>query len=159
MSRNLADHVQAVRDWLAINVLRPPQPKEISISDVQFDWHDMKGSFILSLDDKAIEDRFVLMLQMNGKMDYGEPIFHSPLGAPASYAAVELTQSTAEALSQALIQIFPTVRAFGWHTDLQLLIDQRTPLSRRICDQEDFDRKKAAIQSHQFSFKAAVDGK
>ena len=60
---NLEGQLQARNNWLEVNVFRPLQPEGISISDVQFDWHDMSGRFILSLAGKPIEDRFIGFLR------------------------------------------------------------------------------------------------
>jgi hypothetical protein len=147
MSRELVnEHLQEVRQWLRENVRNPDTPNEIEISDVRFDWSRMSGSFTLSLDGSPVLDRFSVWVEITGRVTFAPPMFVSPLGAPASYAAVNLTQRTEEGILQALQEIFPKVRPYGWHKDIDLIIDATTPFQRRILDQADFDAKKSKLE-------------
>jgi hypothetical protein len=76
---------------------------------------------------------------------FSPPMFHSPLGAPASYAAIDLDERTNKAILRALEQVFPRVRAFGWHKDLDLIIDGFSPFEERVIDQLDFEKMRMAL--------------
>ena len=42
--------------WLKENVLAPPRPSRICITDVTMEWLKMRGSFSLALDGVPLED-------------------------------------------------------------------------------------------------------
>ena len=154
---SLQERVAQVRAWLKENVIVPDTPSQISISDVEFDWRTMSGSFSLSLDGKKLEDRFYVGVEITGRVKYGPPMFHSPLGVPASYAAVELDDKTDAAVQEALESIFPRVRAYGWHKDIDVIIDAMTPFEERVVDKVEFDAKRQAIESDHLKVSAPVE--
>lgn len=141
------DRRELVRAWLKENVLWPRTPSEISISEVEFDWDRLTGSFALSLDGQRLEERFDISIEITGRVKCNPPMFHSPLGAPASYAAVHLDQKTEAAVLRALGLLFPRLRAFGLHKDIGLIVDGLTPMDRRIIDRTDFEEKRKRIES------------
>jgi hypothetical protein len=135
-----------VKAWLNENVLVPEAPIEISISEIQFDWQKMYGNFSVSLDERKLKDRFSVSMQITGRVAFTPPMFTSPLGVPASYAAVKLCERTESAIQRVLERVFPRVRAYGWHKDIDLIIDAYTPFARRILDQDEFDQKRLMIE-------------
>ena len=135
-----------IRTWLDENVLVPETPMEISISEIQFEWKKMYGTFSVSLDDCKLKDRFSVSMQITGRVAFTPPMFTSPLGVPASYAAVKLSEKTELAIQRALERVFPTVRAYGWHKDIDLIIDAYTPFDRRIIDQGVFEQRRLMIE-------------
>ena len=84
-----SEHVKKVHEWVETNKQRFPTPKSMVIDEIEFEWKHFSGSFLLKLDDTKIEERFSFSLGIEGKYGYCVPIFGSPLGAPASFAAVE----------------------------------------------------------------------
>lgn len=139
-----------VRAWLHENVLVPETPLEVSISEIRFDWQKMYGSFSVSLDGRKLVERFSVSMQITGRVAFAPPMFTSPLGVPASYAAVDLCERTESAIQRALERVFPGIRAYGWHKDINLIIDACTPFERRILDQAEFDQKLLVIQEGNF---------
>ncbi|MEI6320075.1 MAG: hypothetical protein WCS09_16280 [Pseudomonadota bacterium] len=144
--RPMDEHLQRVRHWLSENVQNPETPNAIEISDVFFDWNNLRGSFKLSLDDIPLADRFEIGIEITGRITIAAPMFVSPLGAPASYAAVNLSKRTEAAIYDALQDVFPKIRPFGWNKDIDLIIDSTTPFKKRIIDQSDFDAKKLRLE-------------
>lgn len=143
------DRRAALRKWLMENVLVPPTPQSITISDIKFDWERGSGSFVLALDGERLMDRFNLSVEMNGKVTFGGPLFVSPMGVPATFSAVDLDRPTSQAIQKGLERIFPLYYAFGRHKHRKRLVDIWTPLHRRIVDQKDFQEKRALIDSGQ----------
>jgi hypothetical protein len=157
MNESLSDRVAQVRAWLKENVIVPDTPSQISISDVEFDWRTMSGSFSLALDGERLEDRFYVGIEITGLVKYGPPMFHSPLGVPASYAAVELNDKTGAAVQEALESIFPRVRAYGWHKDIDLIIDAMTPFEERVIDSVEFENRRKIIEAGDLTVSRSVD--
>jgi hypothetical protein len=86
-----------------------------------------------------MEDKFDFSIGIDGNYHYSVPMFVSPLGAPASFAAIELSPETRKAITQALNQMFPKILPFGLHPVSKQFINSHTPISERILD-------KSAIQ-------------
>jgi hypothetical protein len=156
MEESFADRRRALKAWLDANVLVPPRPSEISISDLKFDWENGQGSFLLSLDSQELEDRFDLWIAIDGKVNFGVPMFVSPMGAPASFAAVDLDQDTQSAIQRALDRVFPEFFSYGRHKGRRRYIDAYTPLMRRIKDQAQFEVKKRALEGQSLVIKEPV---
>lgn len=138
-------HLERVREWLSENVVTPATPRQVTVSDIRFDWKRLSGSFLVALDNLVFQERFSVWMEITGKPTFSPPMFHSPLGAPASYAAIDLDERTSKAILRALEQVFPRVRAFGWHKDLDLIIDGFSPFEERIIDLSEFERMREAL--------------
>lgn len=134
-----------VHAWLAKNVVAPETPKTVTVSRIRFDWKKRSGTFKLSLDNLVFQEDFDLGIEITGRPTFYVPMFHSPLGVPASYAAIELDQKTEAAVRTALMQVFPRLRAYGLHKDLDLIIDAMSPFEEQIIDQAEFKEKCAAL--------------
>jgi hypothetical protein len=142
--------------WLEKNVLVPPRPEKITISNLQFNWDSLAGTFQLSLDNVVIKEPLDLRVCINGKIVITPPMFHSPLGVPCSYATLVLDEATVQAITQTLQAVFPQIRAFGWHKELDLIIDGFSPFEERIVDLDDFNNKVAALAAKGLTLTATV---
>ena len=153
-----ATRLELVRVWLEENVFCPPTPKEITIHRIEFDWDRLSGTFRLALDNCEIAEPFEVHIDIAGRVKYLPPMFYSPLGAPASYAAVELDEITATAVTRALERVFPRLRGYGIYPDLGLEIYGDNPLEDRIIDQVQFLRMKAKLDSKKSLIRERVGG-
>ncbi len=144
-SDSVKTHLEQVREWLAKNVVVPPTPKQVTVSSIRFDWKRLSGTFVLALDNLVFQEPFDVRMDITGRPTFTPPMFTSPLGAPASYAAVQMNQKTENAVIAALVQAFPKVRAYGLHKDLDLIIDGFSPVEERIIDPVEFKKKCAAL--------------
>ncbi len=151
-----ATRLELVKVWLEDNVFCPPTPKEIAIYDVNFDWENLSGTFRLLLDNLAIAKPFDVSIDIAGKVRYVPPMFHSPLGAPASYAAVHLDSATSAATLRALESAFPRIRGYGLYEALGLEIWSDSSLEDRIIDSDEFKKKSAALQSRHFRLRCTI---
>lgn len=145
-----ATRLELVRVWLEDNVFCPPTPKEITIYDINFDWENLSGTFRLSLDNLSIAQPFDVSIDIAGQVKYVPPMFFSPLGAPASYAAVDLDSPTTAATERALKLIFPRIRGYGLYESLGLEIYGDSPLEDRIIDLERFETQRVLIRTPGF---------
>jgi hypothetical protein len=141
------NHLLQVREWLDLNVERPARPKVIKLSDIRFDWEAAQGSFRLTLDQIEVKNPFKLFIQMNGEVAFTPPMFVSPLGATASYAAITLDEATETAINRALVRVFPKFFGYGRHQGREAYIDALTPLTDRAVSHEEFVEKKDAIDA------------
>ena len=134
-----SEHVKQVHEWVEKNMQRFSMPTFLVIDDIEFDSARFGGSFSLQLDDVKMEDKFDFSIGIDGKYHHSVPMFVSPLGAPASFPAIELSVETGKAITQALNQMLPKMLAFGLHPVSKQFINSCTPISERILD-------KSAIQ-------------
>lgn len=151
------DHLKQVSNWLDHNVIQYPTPSIVALSDFDVNWDTMSGYFYLTLDALRVPTAFSLSLGQNGWMQYHPPMFCSPLGAPASYGAVDLTDQTNAAIAKALKLIFPKLMPLGLDSESGKLIIGRTPLQDRIIDPLEFEEVKSQISNSEFIYKIKVE--
>lgn len=158
--QNIDDHVEAVMRWLEDHVLIFDTPRQLTIFDVQADSLNYQGSFRLKLDEvildtTRLEDPFIFTLGQNGKPTWYSPMFHSPLGAPASYAAITLTDETERAIQRQLEQLLPRMRPLGLDRETGILLAYGASLEDRLLDAIEYDRCFAALpgSSHTLTLK------
>lgn len=137
------------------NVQNHPEPKSVVLSDFEVNWTDMSGSFTLALDSLKIEPRIKFSLDSNGWVRFWMPMFHSPMGVPASYAMFELTDATQKAIEEALKDAFGPFRPLGLNKDIDRLITGDTPTLDRLFPDNPMDSIKARLDSN-YSISRAV---
>jgi len=126
-------HVEQVNNWLDENVQVYPEPEEVTLSSFVVDWSDFSGKFDVTLDSTALASPLWLSLdKQSGKMKFGVPMFCSPLGAPASYAAISLTEKTNNVIEKALQDTFPQLRPAGVNRKTGIETCYSTPPIQRI---------------------------
>ena len=138
-------HMAQVEAWLDENVIQYPTPAKVTLSSFQLDWSNITGSFVLKFDEELVSDRFELSLGDNGRLKFSMPMFISPLGAPASYAAVEFTNDTRNAINDGLSLLMPKFAGFGLHPLTRQFINQSTPLHERVIDPEGLEISKRLL--------------
>ena len=156
MDERTEKYVERVFKWLDKNVKHYPTPKQVTLFSFEVDWSNLSGSFRLILDDEEIPDELTFGIEQSGKANFYPPMFHSPLGAPASYAAIELTESTKKTILLALTKVVPRVMAFGIYRETGKEIFSDTPMQERIMDKEEFEAYRARVSSPDFSINMEV---
>lgn len=137
-----------LEDWLGANVQRHPEPKSVALSDFEVNWTDLSGSFTLTLDLLKVEPRIEFSLDSNGWMRFWMPMFHSPMGVPASYAMFELNDATYKAIEEALKDVFGRFRPLGLNKDINRLITGDTPTLDRLLPDNPVDLIKVRVQNY-----------
>ena len=87
-------HVEQVMAWLEENVQVIPEPETVTLSEFSINWEDFSGDFSLSFDAVMYSRKIRYGLEASGKAIFYMPMFFFPLGAPASYRAIEITEKT-----------------------------------------------------------------
>ena len=143
-------HAEQVWDWVEENLERYPTPRRVTLYAFEIDWNELRGAFNVMLDEQAFPHRLDFHLGVCGRVGFQLPMFVSPLGAPASCAAVELTDPTDSAISKALLTTIPKVLGLGLNRKTGRGIDGRTPILERAVDAEAFllARAKASVPGY-----------
>lgn len=157
MKMNSKKHIQAVQSWLDENVVVYATPKAIEISGFQLGPNTYRGSFQVALDGVNIPEQFSFGLGSNGKPELYIPMFHSPLGAPASYARVELGDETVLAIKNLLASVLPEMKSLGFNRNTGEMIFRTTHSdSDRIVNQAAYEECMGHISRHEFSASSLV---
>jgi hypothetical protein len=132
--QSLESHVQAVNEWLKANIRVYPEPAHITLRQIQFNPKTLSGSALLVLGNEVTGESLSLRMSETGWLTFSVPLFHSPLGAPASYAAIELTTNTQSAVTAAVRSLLPRLMPLGINPKTKEWITTSTPLQARISD-------------------------
>ena len=152
--KTVEDHIEAVAAWLEENVDTPPTPKSLTLHDIKIDrMSPLSGGFTARLDGTDFAD-CKFSTQQNGHFGFSPPMYFSPLGAPASYAAVEFTTITVQAMIAALHSVVPPVKPLGIDRQSSELITMHTPFDERIRCMEAYHSGVAMLQRGGFSIVA-----
>jgi hypothetical protein len=152
----IREHIELVRTWLDENVRVYPTPHEITLSEFQIDWDRLTGSFRLAFDGELLMERLRFDLELSGWLRYRTPMFHSPLGAPASYPAVEFTNETRRAIDAGLRATLPRLHGCGIVRATGKEINHWTPIDERVVDRMAFEVAKARASAPGYSISVPV---
>ena len=136
--------LKKVLAWLSDNVIDIPEPKEVTLFDFEVNWSNWSGKFKIRFDDFVSESSFGLGTEMTGVPKFYYPMFTSPLGVPASYAAIEITSNTHNAINEALKRTFPKLKPLGKNRDTGIQIMYNSPIEARL-SREVIEETKALV--------------
>lgn len=142
-------------EWLDKNVPSYPTPRSITLRNFEIDWSSLEGAFEVMLDDTVLPEKFKMSLEITGWMKFWMPMIHSPLGVPASYAAINLTPETSNAIEKGVKELLPRQLGVGLHPVTGEWVES-LPIHLRIRDQAEFDRAKERIASPGFSISLQI---
>ena len=108
--------VEAVGEWLEENVLVCPEPKIINLSN--FRQTEDGGKFTLTLDSITVINNigFNNWPLNSSLVAIYMPMHCSPMGAPASYPAVEITNNTKKLIESTLRKAWKNGEINGGYT-------------------------------------------
>ena len=127
-----------VQNWLDENVRLITHANELTLCDFTYNSKNYSGQISVSVDGEALEGRWRFWLSDgDGWPTVSPPMFTSPLDAPASYAAVELSDELDAALRSEMRGIFPRIAPLGLNrkTDVEFTMFNST-VADRIIDHE-----------------------
>ncbi|MGY9002732.1 MAG: hypothetical protein ACKVIF_06030 [Rhodospirillales bacterium] len=143
------DLLVEVHNWLDENVLVITHANELTICDFAYNPKNHSGKFSVSVDGEALEGRWRFWLgDGDGWPTVGPPMFTSPQGAPASYAAVELSDELNAVLQAKMREIFPRIAPFGLNRKTGIeCTNLNSTVEDRIIDHEAYQNTVAQIES------------
>ena len=161
MRKTSTDHklekrLMDLHNWLADNVQTFDKAKTVTLSDFKLEALGFQGTFIISIDDVPIDSRFKFVLGENGLPRLNYPMFHSPQGAPASFAAVEFSEHISAAIEGLLKETLPRMKALGYHRETDEYIFSSSQDTNRIFSLEEFDTKMAKLLEPNFKVSARI---
>jgi hypothetical protein len=151
------EHIQAVRDWLQKNVRVYPTPSKITLRQIRLDRKELRGEELLLIDDALPGEELALWMTESGRLTFSPPLFHSPLGAPATYGAIELSKNTEQAVTAAVQSLLPRLLPLGINPKTKVWVTTSTPLDERIADAAEFNAAFDRITSADFESIQAVE--
>lgn len=146
MDSETKSHVERVKAWLEDNVQTFPEPAFVKLDDFTVDWEEFSGEFRVAFDSVVLSKKLRFGLDASGKTAFYVPMFHSPLGAPASYAAIDITEKTHKAILSGLHASIPRITGAGLDSETGESISYHTPPKERI-DPEELSTARDTITS------------
>lgn len=137
--------------WLKEKVVVIPEPQAVTLFDFEISWETWRGSFKVKFDDEIYAERLEFSIGITGYPHYTVPSFTSPLGVRASYAAMEMTASTRDAITRALKETLPKFKPLGRNRETGIEITYQTPMSRRIAESAIKDAKQTITERYSIS--------
>ena len=126
------DRIEQLKKWLDKNTIVVSEPKEVTLYDFNVNWESWAGVFKVDFDNIAVFYTFTCSIQATGHPGFCPPLFISPLGEPASYVAVQMTDKTREAILNALKLTFPKLKPLGRNRETGIEITYDTPMHARL---------------------------
>ena len=147
-----------VRIWVEENEVRCDPQHTTTIRDIEFNWHTLRGTCTVLFDGEPCAHKADLGYDITGRLTYGFPFFHSPLGAPCSYSAYSLSAEANAALRQALDSVFPKIRALGRQKDTGHILHSLNSTNRdRWPAKEILDKAKQLLADPDLEITVRVD--
>lgn len=156
-NERVREHIEAVRQWLEKNVRVYPTPASITLCHIALHPERFSGTATLLIGDEQLGEDLSLRMDETGWLTCSLPMFHSPLGAPASYGAIEITEPAQRALSAAVRSLLPRLLPLGLHPVSKEWITTSTPLRQRVLDQAEFDAALERVAQADFRVIQAVE--
>lgn len=109
----LLAHVQEVHDWVDAHVQIIEVAERVTLREFLWEREDARSvNFVLSIEGQG-DHRCYFGGDDDGDIRFTLPQFHSPLGAPASYPAVELSEAVDLAVRTGLRSLMPRLKPYG----------------------------------------------
>jgi len=124
-----------VEKWLADNVTVLREVKLVVLSKFTWEpkWHS--GHFYVAFDGVEYPDSFTFSLgKSDGHTNIYFPMFHSPLGVPASFGAISIPGNVERAIENEIRTLFPRIMPFGRNRKTKKYTDISTPIHERLSD-------------------------
>jgi len=145
----LNDRLTMVQNWLEENVRVVKHANELTLCDFTYSLKNYSGEFAIRVDGELLDGRWHFWLDgADGWPTVSPPMFTSPLGAPASYAAIELSGELNAAMRAKMREIFPRIAPFGRNRKTGVEFTMRnSTVEDRIIDHEAYQNTVAQIES------------
>lgn len=151
------ERINEVQQWLAENVKVYSSPRVVLLDEFEIDEINYSGTFRVSLDETVLNEKFSFSLGGNGKPELHFPMFHSPLGVPASFLAIKLTDGTTKTIKSLLNSVLPKMKSLGLNLDTGEVVYLTTHSARdRRINNEEFILQMAKITDCEFRVSSAL---
>lgn len=145
--------LEDLQDWLDANVKQCADPVYVTLYGFEVDWKTFSGSFRIRFDELEIPEKFTFSPEASGKPIFYMPMIHSPLGVPASYAAISFTNKAYVAIETALRNVIPRLKPLGKCQSTQREVTQSTSIAERIIDNARLEREMIEIKCIEYKYK------
>jgi hypothetical protein len=145
-----------VAKWLADNVTVIGKVQSVILS--KFTWNPKRygGEFHVTFDGVEYPPSFNFSLGgIDGRTDIYTPMFTSPLGVPAGFAAIEIPSSVMKLINHEIRTLFPRIEPFGVNRKTGKETHSGTPIQERFPDPDALLKTVEAITDP--GFKITID--
>lgn len=124
---------EVVDRWLKENTRCYGPTQLVRLSN--FEWPDPTrygGAFKAVLSDEGTSERFDFLADGAGEIEIVPPLFHSPLGAPTTFIAIDTPEATYRAIERGIRHVVPRLKPFGIDPLTGAHLDVRSSLTSRL---------------------------
>ncbi len=151
---HIKQHLEEIRVWLDENVIVYDNVKSVTMHKFEIDWDKLNGLFCISVNGEECDMPFRFScLTVTGKPEIYRPMFHSPLGAPASYTAIDISECVIERMVSTITKFMPTIKPLGLDKESGKIITFQTPQSERLPATAEIQATKDMVSQPNFSIK------
>ena len=151
---HIKQHLVEIRAWLDENVTVYDDVRTVTLRNFEIDWEKLNGSFHITVngEDCKMPFRFSC-LTATGKPEVYRPMFHSPLGAPASYAAVDIAERIIDRMVSTIAKFMPSIKPLGLDKESGRVLTFQTPQHERLPSITEIQAAKDIISQSNFLIK------
>ena len=151
---HIKQHLEEIRAWLDKNVTVYDDVRNVTLHTFEIDWEKLNGSFRIAVNGEECEMPFrFACLTATGKPEVYRPMFHSPLGAPASYAAVDISERIIERMASTIGKFMPSIKPLGLDKESGKVLTFQTPQRERLPSATEIQAAKDITSQTNFSIK------
>jgi hypothetical protein len=151
------DKKHRVEKWLVENVTILGDVKSIVLSKFTWKPDQYRGHFYAAFDGVEYSDKFSFSLgESDGYTNIQIPMFHSPLGVPASYLSIEIPGNVERAIENEIRTLFPRVTPHGRNKKTKKYTDAYTPTHERLSDPDALLKTVETITDPKFEIRIDV---
>jgi ADP-ribosyl-[dinitrogen reductase] hydrolase len=146
-----------VEEWLADNITVIREVKSILLCKFTWEPDQYGGRFNVAFDGVEHPDSFMFSLGgSDGYTDMYIPMFHSPLGVPASFEAIRISPRVERAIKNEIRTLFPRIEPFGLNRKTMKETVSGTPIHERLPDPDALLKTVATISDSEFKIRIDV---
>jgi hypothetical protein len=151
---DIKQHLVEIRAWLDENVTVYDDVQTVTLHNFEIDWEKLNGSFRIIVNEKDCEMPFrFACLTATGKPEVYRPMFHSPLGAPASYAAVDISERIIDRMISTIAKFMPSIKPLGLDKESGKILTFQTPQHERLPSVAEIQAAKDIVSQPDFLIK------
>lgn len=151
---HIKQHLEEIRIWLDENVTVYDDVRTVTLHTFEIDWEKLNGSFHIAVNGEECEMPFrFACLTATGKPEVYRPMFHSPLGAPASYAAINISERIIERMASTIGKFMPSIKPLGLDKESGKVMTFQTPQHERLPSTAEIQAAKDITSQPNFSIK------
>ena len=142
-----------VRKWLDENTTSFSPERSVTLHSFDVNWHHLKGDCLARADDRAGSTAIHFYYDRVAWPLWRGDVFHSPLGVPASFSAVEFSERAT--IARGLQELLPRIKPVGRDDDGSMIAPS-DPITTRLPTEFDTEALRRKLDDPSFELRIEV---